>query len=554
MKPLFSEKVQTSSDITLVENGSLISDDFQVAEIMNDYFVNITETLGISKDAGNVSPIIEDTDPVERALRKHRSHPSIQRIRANVSQANEFDFQKTSVMEVEQQIRKLKPKMATPYGRVPAKILKQNSDIFSDYLTSFFNNMVECCEFPGELKEGEITSLFKNQDALTKKNYRPITILTSESKIFERIMYDQIKLFFPFSHYLCGFREGYSTQHALLRLLETCKEFLDKKGYVGAVLMDLSKALDCLDHDLLLAKLDAYGFGRNALILICNYLSDRRQRVKVNGTFSTWCYSKIGVPQGSVLVPLLFNIFINDIFYLVNDTEVCNYADDTTLYVGDKNLRTVLSKLEKDTLLLSDWFSDNFMKLNEDKSHLLIFGTKSDGMTLSIAASQISESESEKLLGVTIDSKLNFNLHFTQLCVKASQKLHALARVSNYMDTEKVKLIMRSFIMSHFSYCPLIWMFHDRATNSRINKIHERALRIVYRDTESSFDELLAMDNSVSVHQRNLQLLMIEIYKTKNNLNPSFMEDIFVERPNIPSTLEIMMVFWYQGQIQLLMV
>ena len=268
--------------------------------------------------------------------------------------------------------------------------------------------------------------------------------------------------------------------------------------------MDLSTAFDCLDHDLLLAKLDAYGFSRNALILICSYLSDRRQQVKVD-------YSNIRVPQGSVLGPLLFNIFINDIFYLVNDTEVCNYADDTKLYVGDKNLRTVLSKLEKDTLLLSEWFSDNFMKLNEEKSHLLIFGTKSDGMALNIGASQMSESESEKLLGVTIDSKLNFNLPVIQLCVKASQKLHALARVSKYMDTEKVKLIMRSFIMSHFSCCPLIWMFYDRATNSRINKIHEKLCKL-HRDTESSFDELLAMDNSVSVHQRNLQLLMIEIY------------------------------------------
>ena len=344
-------------------------------------------------------------------------------------------------------------------------------------------------------------------------------------------------MFFPFSRYLCGFREGYSTQHALLRLLETCKEFLDKKGYVGAVLMDPSKAFDCLDHHLLLAKLDAYGFGRNALKLICSYLSERRQRVKVNGTFSTWCYSKMGVPQGSVLGPLLFNIFINDIFYLVNDTEVCNYADHTTIYVGDKNLRTVLSKLEKDTLLLSEWFSDNFMKLNEEKSHLLIFGAKNDGMTLNIGTSQISESESEKLLGVTLDSKLNFSVHDNQVCMKASQKLYALARVSNYMDTEKVKLIMRSFIMSHFSYCPLIWMFHDRAANSRINKIHERALRIVYRDTESSFDELLAKDNSVSVHQRNLQLLMIEIYETKNSLNPPFMEDIFVERTNISFNL-----------------
>ena len=105
----------------------------------------------------------------------------------------------------------------------------------------------------------------------------------------------------------------------------------------------------------------------------------------------------------------------------MNDTEVCNYADDTTLYVGDKNLRTVLSKVKEDTLLLSEWFSDNFMKLNKEKSHLLIFGKKSDGMTLNIGALQISESESEKLLGVAIDSKLNFNLHLTQLCVKASK-------------------------------------------------------------------------------------------------------------------------------------
>ena len=109
-------------------------------------------------------------------------------------------------------------------------------------------------------------------------------------------------------------------------------------------------------------------------------------------------------------------------------------------------------------------------------------------MALNIGALQISESEFEKLLGVTIDSKLNVNLHVIQLCVKASQKVHALARVSNYMDTEKIKLIMRSFIMSYFNYCLLVWMFHDSATNSRINKIHKRALRIAYRDTESYFD------------------------------------------------------------------
>ena len=167
------------------------------------------------------------------------------------------------------------------------------------------------------------------------------------------------------------------------------ENFLIKKGCVDAILVDLSKAFDCLTHDRLLAN-----------------LSGRRQRVKVNGIFSSWCYSKIDVPQGSVLGPLLFNIFINDVFYLLNDTEICNYADDTTLYTGDTKLRTVLSKLEKDTLLVSEWFSDNLMKLNKEKCHLLIFGANNDEVTINIGGSEISESESEKLLEVTIDSKL----------------------------------------------------------------------------------------------------------------------------------------------------
>ena len=145
----------------------------------------------------------------------------------------------------------------------------------------------------------------------------------------------------------------------------------------------------------------------------------------------------------------------------------------------------------------------------------MILGANNDEVTIIIGGSEISESESEKLLGIIIDSKSTFSHHVNQLCAKANQKLYALARVSNYMDEDKIKLIMNAFIMSNFNYCPLIWIYHDRATNNRIDKIHERALRIAYRDTESSFNELLAKDNLVSVHQRNLQLLMIEIFKPK---------------------------------------
>ena len=274
------------------------------------------------------------------------------------------------------------------------------------------------------------------------------------------------------SNFLCRFRKGYNKQHALLNLIEKFKRVLDKKGYASAILMDLSKAFDCLDHELLLAKLDAYGFSKNALRFIHSYLTDRKQRVEVNGAFSEWQEKKLGVPQGSVLGPLLFNIFINDLFYLLKDTDVCNYADDTTIYVCDNQLEKIQNWLEQDALKLSGWFRENYMKLNDDKCHLLVFGDKTNDVSVTVGNSLIKESTEEKLLGVTIDKDLSFKNHLDSLCKKASQKLHALARISKFMDTDRVVLMMNTFVMSQFSYCPLIWMFHDRRINNKVNKIH----------------------------------------------------------------------------------
>ena len=220
----------------------------------------------------------------------------------------------------------------------------------------------------------------------------------------------------------------------------------------------------------------------------------------------------------------------------MKDTEICNYADDTTIFACGSDLVSVLESLEGDAALLSLWFENNYMKMNEDKSHLLVFGNKDNEVTVNISGSLIKESDEEKLLGVTLDKTLNFKTHVNNLCKKASQKLHALARVSRYMDKPQLELTMTSFVMSHFSYCPLVWMFHDRKSNNKINKIHERALRIIHKDSTSNFEELLIKSNSASVHQRNLQLLLTEIYKTVNNLNPSFMADVFVTK-DVPYNL-----------------
>ena len=313
--------------------------------------------------------------------------------------------------------------------------------------------------------------------------------------------------------------------------MDSVFQALDNGENIGAILMDLSKAFDCIKHDLLLAKLNAYGFSREALRLVNSFLENRHKRVKINGSFSAFKQLFLGVPQGSVLGPLFFNIYINDLLLSIQDTDICNYADDTTLYTCDNNLDNVIARLENDSNIVIKWFTDNFMKLNTDKCHLLILGRNSNQqVTVNVGDSVIENTEEEKLLGVVIDKKLNFETHISTLCKKAGNKLSALARVSGYMDTNKLKILMRAFVISQFHYCPLVWMFHSRHLNNKINRIHERVLRIVYKDYESNFNTLLGKDNSVSIHAKNLQILMIEMFKTKENMNPHFMKEIFCER------------------------
>ena len=191
-------------------------------------------------------------------------------------------------------------------------------------------------------------------------------------------------------------------QQALVSLIEKWKAILDKNGYAGAVLMDVSKAFDTINHDLLIAKLNAYGFTKNSLRLIKSYLSNRWQRTKFNTSFSSWTELLLGVPQGSVLGPLLFNIYINDLFFLTESTNVCNYADDTTFHACDMDLENLVRRLEHDSMLAIEWFESNYMKLNHDKCHFLLLGHKHEMIWANIGQTKIWQSRKQKLLGIIL--------------------------------------------------------------------------------------------------------------------------------------------------------
>ena len=216
--------------------------------------------------------------------------------------------------------------------------------------------------------------------------------------------------------------------------------------------MDLLKAYDCIHHDLLIAKLYVYGFSIESLNLILSYLSNRKQRVKISSVFSRWLEIVLGIPHGSILGPLLFNIFINDIFYFLLETDICNFADDNTIYACDAIFKNVCERLENDLHRISNWFHINSMDTNPSKFKLMFLGKNiPDNYSISLAGQLIPAKNEVELLGITIDCKLNFSNHIKKICKSANNKISAFIRMRRSLSLPQAKLIYNAYILPFFT-------------------------------------------------------------------------------------------------------
>ena len=366
--PLFSSKQNLlERNITIIDDEKVYSDNTVVAEKLNIFFVEAEQCLEIqpylseakrNACAGNIDEIIKQCE----------QQPSILQIKENVNITDKFIFDDTTPQDINKRILDLDLKKASIENDIPIKILIRSNDIVAKHLAKIYNDSKDNENYPCSLKLGTITPINKKTTTIRlKKDYRPVSLIPIISKLYEKSMYDQIYAHVDkfLSPYLFGYRKNHSTEQCLTIMIEVWKKALDYKNSAGAVLTDLSKAFDCLNHDLLIAKLQAIKF-------IYDYIKERQQRTNINNSYSSWKNIQYGVSQGSILGPLLLNIFINDIFFFIKKNKIANYADDNTTYTSEGNIESLLKTLQEETSTVLKWFNVNEMKSNNDKCHLIV--------------------------------------------------------------------------------------------------------------------------------------------------------------------------------------
>lgn len=394
-----------------------------------------------------------------------------------------FSIKKISQVNLRDAINSLKNKSTKDIYNISIPLIKCIENLIISPLCKLINICIENCCFPQCLKEALIIPVFKKGDANDVNNYRPISLLPVLSKVFERCLSQQIVAFFESNNIFYGsqygFRSKRNTSNAVLELVDQITDAFENHQYLYTVFCDLSKAFDCVSHALLLDKLKFYGFCNDSIKLIQSYLKCRYQTVKLDNVYSQRVQVLHGVPQGSVLGPLLFIIYINDFPLCNSDSKDLLFADDTAVSVVGGNLQDLVIQAGEAESRAEHWFRSNKLSLNLAKTVHVIFGLRD------LSGHGVPDlHDSTKFLGVNVDNKLTWESHIDSLSSRLCKSVFALRNLANEVDSDCLKTAYFALCHSQIAYAILVW--GKAAKWHRIFALQRRAVRILgglgYRD------------------------------------------------------------------------
>jgi len=398
----------------------------------------------------------------------------------------------TDINEISCIIRLLKNKKSTGPDGISSILLKQLNEAICEPLVILINKSIENGIFPDSLKIAKIIPIYKSKESNLLNNYRPISLLSSISKIFEKVLYKRLYNFIKnkLSDKQYGFRAKHSTIQAVTEMYADIVESLDNKSMTIASFLDLSKAFDTINHNILIYKLQMYGVRGIALNWFKSYLENRKHYILYKMHSSVISNITCGVPQGSVLGPLLFIIYINDLPLCLDKSKCVLFADDTTIYTSSSDVSTLYDNLNANLYIVSDWLRANKLSLNVNKTTYMLFKPNQyvniDNFVLQIGNNVVEKVQCTKFLGLHIDDKLQWTSHIKHCKAKISSSLYAIRSVKHVLSTEHLRTLYFSLIHPYLDYGIMLWGSATKALTHPLEVLQKKAIRSI---TNSGYND-----------------------------------------------------------------
>ena len=513
IKQIVTPKSNTSFTPTAIEvNGKEVNDKEEISNTFNDFFVEIASSV----------PFIE-TNPLDYI----NSH----------IQGSLF-LSPITAEEIQKEIMSLNSKKACGPFSIPVKLLKLIKSPISKPLELLFNHSLSTGKVPQDFKIARVIPVFKNGSKTDINNYRPISLISVYNKLLEKLVYKRVLVFLENNKMIYskqfGFRSNHSTEQALLFIVNKIQNAIENREFSCGIFLDFSKAFDTVDHKILLDKLDYYGIRGVAKEWFISYLKDRKQYVSIGNVKSDYKNISCGVPQGSVLGPLLFLLYINDLKECLHLLDAHLFADDTNLFYSGKNLKDLETTVNSELKEVQTWLSANKLSLNITKSYFVIFRPHQKNIPfqihLSINNELLKQEECIKYLGIFLDSHLKWRFHINYITKKINRNIGLLSKLRHLVNKKILIELYYSFIFPYLIYSLIIWGNTYSTILYPLCTIQKRAIRIItfssYRDHSTP---LFKLTNILKLTDLIYFQTAIFMYKFHHRMLPSLFDNYFTE-------------------------